>query len=305
LARRVLITGGSGLLALNWAVSERSSNQVVLGLHRRDVKLAGTTSAHLSFDSASVLEAQLLEIRPDLLVHAAAMTDVESCESDPVSAFRVNADLPKMIGALCAKHDIPMAHVSTDHLFSGSQAFSLEQHTISPQNVYGASKAEGERLLLEVNPHALVIRTNFYGWGTSYRRSFSDFVIDNLRAGKKISLFTDVFYTPIVADRLVKAAVKLVDLGCRGLVHLVGDERISKYEFGFVLARKFNLDCDLIRAAKYSESPSVVRRPLDMSLSNALARRLLGRTVSTIQDDMRILLEQEALGLATELRTIR
>lgn len=304
LARKVLITGGSGLLALNWAISERHSSEVVLGLHKRAVKLAGTTSAFLNLDSPKQFEDDLLSIRPDLMVHAAAMTNVEACESNQAMAFGVNAALTTMVGTLCAKHRIPMVHVSTDHLFSGCQPFVAEGHPISPQNTYGASKAEAERLLLQANPDALIIRTNFFGWGTSYRKSFSDFVINNLRVGKRISLFTDVFFTPIVADRLVKFAMNLVDLGVTGLVHVVGDERISKYHFGCLLAQQFNLDCELIGASRYSENLSAVRRPLDMSLSNSLARRLLGVSAFALQDDVRTLIEQEVLGHASELQAI-
>lgn len=304
MADKILIVGGAGLLALNWAATERGRQRIVLGLHRRAVALSGVTSMALHPEAEGQLEAELLGARPDLLVNAAAVTSVEECETDRARAFRVNAELPGLIGRICARHRIPMVHISTDHLFAGDFPFATEEVSVAPQNAYAASKADGEARLLQVNADALVIRTNFYGWGPDYRRSFSDFIVDNLRAGKSINLFTDVFYTPIVASKLVRAIMDVVNAGVKGVVHVVGDERISKHEFGHRLARHFALDAGLIRAARFSDQESMVKRPADMSLSNAMARRLLGRSICGVDEGLQALAEQESVGLAGELRAV-
>ena len=103
-------------------------------------------------------------------------------------------------------------------------------------NAYGRSKAAAEAAVSEANPKALIIRTNFYGHGTDRRQSFSDLILNNVRAGKRIGLFEDVFFTPIYTGQLIEAVHKLVANGESGIFSVCGSKRISKYDFGMRLA---------------------------------------------------------------------
>ena len=140
------------------------------------------------------------EAQIGIVVHAAGMTSVEECEAKPDLARHINVDLAGNVAKACAKLGLPLIHISTDHLFSGEMPFLAETSPVTPVNVYGRTKAEAELQVLEAHPLALVIRTNFYGWGTSYRRSFSDVIIETLRSGRELNLFKDVFYTPILVE---------------------------------------------------------------------------------------------------------
>ncbi|NBP06440.1 MAG: SDR family NAD(P)-dependent oxidoreductase, partial [Bacteroidetes bacterium] len=128
-------------------------------------------------------------------------------------------------------------HISTDHLFSGDNALVDESFPVSPINIYGLTKAEAELRVLEENPEALVIRTNFYGWGTSYRQSFSDFIIRTLRAGRKLELFEDVFFTPILAEVVAQTICDLMAKNAKGIFNIVGSQRLSKFDFGLRVAK--------------------------------------------------------------------
>ncbi len=151
---------------------------------------------------------------------------------------------------------------------------------------------------------AMVIRTNFYGWGTSYRHSFSDVVIEALRANKELTLFQDVAYTPILVETAAQAVHDLIDLKSCGIFHVVGDERVSKYEFGLQLAQEFNLDASLIKPGYISDHVSLVQRPHDMSLSNQKTCKLLGRKLGGVGEHIARLRQQELNGLARELKTL-
>jgi dTDP-4-dehydrorhamnose reductase len=241
---------------------------------------------------------------PGLVVHAAALTSVEACEAEPELARHVNVDLAVNVAAACARRSIPLAHISTDHLFSGDRACVDEEQPVAPLNVYGRTKAEAEERVLALHPTALVVRTNFFGWGTSYRRSLSDTILNWLRGGETATLFTDVFFTPILADELASAVLDLAAARGAGVYHVVGDERISKHEFGLRLAAVFGLDATLIRPGLMSDVPTLAQRPHDMSLANARARARLGRSMGGVDTHLASLLAQEQGGRARELQTL-
>jgi len=300
----VFISGGSGLLALNWASSLRQHHAVVLGLHEREVALSGAEGLRCSLDSVEGAGRALDAVTPAIVVNSVGLTNVDACESNPALARHVNVDVSSNIAMACARRGIALIHISTDHLFQGDDALVSEDQPVFPKNVYGRTKAEAEQQVLHAHPDALVVRTNFYGWGTSFRRSFSDTVIDALRIGKPLSLFTDAFYTPIHVDRLREAVFDLVSAGASGIVNVVGDERLSKHAFGLKVAMRFELDAELIRPATLRGFPGLAPRPLDMSLSNAKARHILGRPLGQVDEHLALLLQQERAGVAQELRTL-
>lgn len=289
----VLITGGSGLLALNWALAIRDRYAVILGLHERAIKLPGVDALRIDLDSVDHLSKTFEAIHPKLVVHTVGLANVEKCEADPDFARHINVELAANVAKVCAKFATPLVHVSTDHLFTGNLPLVDEMQPTAPINVYGQTKAEAELRVLEAHPQAVVMRTNFFGWGPSYRRSFSDTIIDALRAGKALTLFEDAFYTPILIEVAAKAAHDLIDLKVAGIFHVVGDERTSKYAFGIELARAFGLNSKLITPGRLNGRPSLVKRPLDMSLSNRKTCVLLCRTLGGIDEHIARLQQQE------------
>jgi dTDP-4-dehydrorhamnose reductase len=202
---------------------------------------------------------------------------------------------------VCAELSIALVHISTDHIFSGEFQFATEELPVNPINVYAATKAEAETRVLENYSEALIVRTNFYGWGPTYRRSFSDQIIYSLRNGREITLFDDVFYTPILAESLIKTVHELLEAGALGVYNVVSDERISKYDFGIAIAKNFSLNKSLIRRGKMADKSGLVQRPLDMSLSNRKTCSKLGHNLGGINHDLSRLLEQEKSGIINEI----
>ena len=300
----ILITGGSGLLALNWALTIREKFNVTLGLHDRKINLKDTRSILLDLDSKEALTQALEALQPQLVIHAAGLTSIEQCETNPTLAKYINVDLTKNLATICSKLNIPMVYISTDHLFSGNESLVHEDCPVWPVNVYAKTKAEAETCVLDSDTKALIIRTNFYSWGTSYRHSFSDMVINHLRASKKISLFKDIYYTPMLIEPLVNSVHELVHKKAKGVFNVVGDDRISKYDFGVKLAKAFNLDNDLIDEGKIIDKPSLVNRPHDMSLSNKKVSNYLGRKMGGLDEHILKLKTQEVNGLAKELQAL-
>lgn len=290
---RVLITGGAGLLGLNWAACSKQREQVILGLHNRMVALSGVESVAVDTGSFESIERAIGGIEPDYVIHAAGLTSVEDCEENPELAEKINTHLAVNVAKATGSFGIPMVHISTDHLFSGEQGMVAEDEPVCPINVYGKTKAQAEVGILDVNHRALIIRTNFYGWGPSYRPSFSDFVISSLRQRREITLFEDVYYTPILVAELVEAVNQLLNLGEFGIFNVVSDGRISKLEFGLKLAKVFSLDESLIRRGRFRDIPGLVKRPLDMTLSNEKLTSRLKRKIGSVDSHLLELQKQE------------
>ena len=299
--KRILITGGTGLLALNWACAVRDKWQVILATHERSVILRGTVQYKLDLEDMERLDMQLREISPDLIVHTAGLTNVDDCERDPELAERVNGTLAKNIATIAQLRDISLIHISTDHLFSGNKSFNSEEDIPTPINEYARSKLLAEKWVHERNPSALILRTNFLCWGYAQRQSLSDWMIYSLRSGKTLSMFDDVYITPIFADDLVHFAHKLLNKDASGIFNITGNDRISKYEFAIKLAQHFDLPLSLIKKNKLTNAGLFAARPKDMSLSNAKVSRELGLNMGSLDDYFSALKTQELTGRKKEL----
>lgn len=299
---RLLITGGSGLLGLNWACRMRDRFEVVLATHRRTIHLAGARAAAINLESPDALVTQLRELAPSLIVHAAGMTSVEQCERSPLEAERANALLAKHVAVAARTLGVRLVHISTDHLFAGNRARVPEEEEPQPLNAYARTKLQAEQMVREAHPGALIVRTNFFGWGHALRQSFSDWIIGSLRAGKQITMFDDVFFTPVLADTLACAVHEILARGRSGIYNVVGDERISKFDFACKVADCFGLPRTLIARGCITDSALAVTRPRDMSLDNAKVCGLLGHALGSVDDFLVELRQQEQQGRATELR---
>ena len=301
---KILITGGSGLLALNWALQDRNEFDVILALHQKEISLRGTQYIKIDSSSYELLSKKIDILKPDIIVHTAGLTSVESCETNPQLAHAVNVEFAGNVALICYRKGIQLVHISTDHLFSGDPLMADESLPTSAMNVYGKTKALAEKLVFQNCPKVLIIRTNFYCWGPSYRSSFSDIVINTLRQGKGLNLFDDVFYTPILAEKLILVVHKLIEIRECGIFNVVGDDRISKYHFGLAVAKQFGLNANLIKRSKMKERQELVQRPQDMSLSNNKVTLATGLKIGCIKEHLKILFEQERLGYLNEIKSL-
>lgn len=279
----------------------RDKHEVWLAQHRRTVYLRGTRTVPLDLDSADSLSRTLEPNRPDIIVHAAGLTSVDECERKPEKAHHANAVVAKNVAVAAMRIGARLIHISTDHLFAGTRSYYTEDDPPEPVNVYARTKLLAEQWVRAAHPGALIVRTNFFGWGHRYRQSFSDWIFHGLRDGKALTLFDDVFFTPILADRLALAAHQLAERGATGICNVTGQERLSRYEFALRLARYFALPEGGIRRGKISQADLAARRPPDMSLDNAKACALLGAGLGTLDDYFDDLRRQRDAGRSAEL----
>lgn len=274
--KTILISGGSGLLATNLACCFRDEFQVLLLLHERMIHLDGCRTVKLETYDRRHLSDVIEKYKPDLWINAAAITNVEFCEEYADKARSINVDLAALLAKCCFQADVPFVQISTDHLFDGVHGFASEASDCTPLNVYAQTKADAEAAVLEEHPSALVLRTSFFGWGPQYRSSFSDWIIDALRERQVVTLFHDVYITPVSTNYLAGCLIKLFQAKATGIYNVSSNERITKYELGLLLSEVFELDPSPLKSVSISDKLDLERRPHDMSLSNSKLVKLLG-----------------------------
>jgi dTDP-4-dehydrorhamnose reductase len=274
---RLLISGISGLLGLNAALQWNDTFEIAGHYLSHPVVLPGIKTSRIDIEDRSLFLESVRLFRPAFILHTAGLTNVDRCQLDPLLARRLNVDLTENVAAAAQDTSARLVHISTDHLFTGQLQFCDEMTQPSPVNVYAQTKLEAEKVVQRLCPNALIVRTNFIGWGSSVRTSLTDWILSSLARGTTLKMFTDVFITPILINDLLNSIVELLKLNVSGILNVAGSERVSKYEVGVRVARCFGYNPEEIRPISVEEFPFAAPRPRDMSLSTERASKLLGR----------------------------
>jgi dTDP-4-dehydrorhamnose reductase len=222
-AASILVIGRSGQLATALAAAGGAS---VIAAGRPEFDLAEPDAPRWLLD----------QIRPAAVINAAAYTAVDRAESEQEAAFALNRDGPARLATACARHAIPLIHVSTDSVFDGRKAGAYEEtDTPRPLNVYGLSKLAGEQAVLEALPSALVVRTSWvFGPAGS---SFVSKLLSWAAAQPALTIVGDQrgrpTYAPALAEALLRLARRMAtreDGAPQGLMHLGGGSAMSRAE---------------------------------------------------------------------------
>ncbi len=300
---RLLITGASGLLGLNLALGACGSNEVV-GVDRHT--LFGTPFRLVQADllDGDIVRRLMDDLRPDAVIHCAAIADLEACEADPARAHRMNATLPKRIAEACAERQVRLIHISTDAVFDGDKDGAYtEDDEPDPHGVYAITKLEGERGVLRAHPAATVARVNFYGWSASGKRSLSEFFVNRLSQGSNVNGFTDVRFCPLFVGHLGEILLQILSRQMPGIYHVVGPQAMTKYQFGVEIARRFGLPDRLISPQLVTTSHLQVRRSHNMWLSTNKLSTELGAELPEFSTGLAAFYAQYQQGYPQKIRS--
>lgn len=284
---RVLVLGGTGFLGSHFVTSlgERAISHTTKTLYPElEIKIR-----KMKFEKSQVGEIKefLEKQNCGTIINCIALADIEKCESNSEMAYWINCELPGILSSLSKSLESKFVHISTDAVFDGSTSFRAESDDPSPLSVYGRSKWGGEQLVLANNLQSIVARVNFFGQSNN-KPSLFNFFFDNLILGRSFSGFTDVYFTPLYVNHLVSVIMELLDLNACGLFHVVGDERISKFDFGLLIAEIFGLPNTYLKEGKMFGNNGATLRSLDLSLSNDKIKSL-GINLPSIRDGLSIL----------------
>jgi dTDP-4-dehydrorhamnose reductase len=271
--KRLLITGANGLLG-NKAVVLANRNYEVMPLHH--AKPLHDNSLEVDIVNKEQVLSIFRKLRPNAVIHAAAETNVDKCETQKEHAWNVNVKGTQNVAEACDEVGAKLVHISTDYVFDGEKSHYKEEDKPNPISYYGLTKLEGERQVVAHCKNYAILRTSvLYGWHP-WKQNFATWVISQLRQNKEISVVEDHYNTPTLADNLAEMILEVLQRGLKGLYHASGSERISRYEFAKKIAESFQLDSSLIKPAKMSQLAAwIAKRPRDSSLSTDKIRKQL------------------------------
>jgi dTDP-4-dehydrorhamnose reductase len=279
---RLMVLGASGIVG----------RATVAEAGRRDWEVVGLTRAELDVTDRAAVREAIARRRPELVVNAAAFTQVDRCESEVELAFAVNARALDGLAEECTELGARLVHLSSDYVFAGDAARPYrEGDPTGPRSVYGASKLAGERSALSA-PGALVVRTSWvFGVGGA---NFVDSVAGRLRRGEgPLRVVTDQVGGPTYAPFLAKALADLGESGASGVVHYQNREPVSWFELARAIAVAIGAGADpdgdpatRIEPATSAEIVRPARRPAWSVLDVARFEALAGRQVERWQDGL-------------------
>ncbi|OGG00462.1 MAG: dTDP-4-dehydrorhamnose reductase [Candidatus Glassbacteria bacterium RIFCSPLOWO2_12_FULL_58_11] len=255
---RILVTGAAGMLGKD-----------LVPVLARKHRVRGADLADFDVTDREAAERFIGAERPEMVIHAAAFTDVEGAEHDPARVMRVNADGARNVAAACGFHGARLILISTDYVFDGTKgAPYVESDRPAPLNVYGRSKLEGERLARQELPGVTVIRTAWL-YSAGGRNNFPAKILKAARKGKSLKVVADEVGSPTWAADLAKAIGQIVDLGAAGpLYHLAGGGFCSRFEMAMELFSCLGIrDCELVKVSR-ENYPANVLRPQNSSLDS-------------------------------------
>ena len=242
---RVLITGAAGMLgsAVCQAFAAAGHEVVATDLEPRDID--GLQMSRLDVREHTQVVDGIERSRPDLVLHLAAETDLETCEADPDHAFRTNTLGTQNVAVACQARDLPLVYISTAGVFDGEKEDGPydEFDPARPINVYGRSKYEGERLVLRLVPRHFVIRAGWMVGGVERDHKFVAKIIEQLRAGATtIRAVTDKLGTPTYTQDFARNMLELIETPFYGRYHMACLGEGSRYDVALEIVAFYGRD---------------------------------------------------------------
>lgn len=301
--KNILITGGSGFLSKNLSVY---LNRVVhLTYNKTKTNFKEHKYHKINLENKSLVKALIEKINPDIIINTAGLTNVEICEKKKKEAIKKNYNIVKNIVQQCINKKIKLIHISTDHLFDGLSSYKYsEKSKTKPLNFYAKTKLKGERYIQSKLSNYIIIRSNFFGWDNYNSSKFFTWIFDNINNNKKVSLYNDVFFTPVSTYELSKIIKVLIKKNFKGTINVSSNEKISKYQFGKIICEIFNFDKNnLVKAYLGFKQRSIIR-PLNMSLNNLILTKKLKYRIPSIHKQILELKKHLCDGLFDNIRKI-
>jgi len=256
------ITGANGLIG----------NYLVQTVPRFDRRVRALTRADFDLLDFAAVEREFQKDKPQLVIHCAAISTVGEAQKNPSLARRVNVAVTKLLAELAA--EIQFVFFSTDLIFDGRKGNYTETDAPNPVHIYGETKVAAEEIVLK-NPRHLVVRTSLNGGiSRAGNRGFNEQLRRSLQTGQGMTLFTDEFRSPVPAIETARAVWELVEKNCAGIYHVAGAEKLSRWQIGELLVKRWPEIPTKIQAGSAKDFAGAPRA-LDTSLNIAKVQKVL------------------------------
>jgi dTDP-4-dehydrorhamnose reductase len=294
---KILITGANGLLG--YKLVQLLSLQPAVTVIATARKIINGLPANVQFFELDVTDRdQTISVlsltQPDVVIHTAAMTQVDQCETERELCWKANVIGVENLVEACEKNNTHLVHVSTDFIFDGSHGPLDETAIPKPVNFYGESKLAGEQVIQKNKISWAILRTVLV-FGVTPDLSRSNIVLwvkKSLEEGKSINVVNDQWRTPTLAEDLAMGCYLAASKKATGIYHISGEEMMTPYDIANQTAEFFKLDKSLIKPADSSTFKQPAMRPPKTGFIITKAKRELGYQPHSFKDGLALLASQ-------------
>ena len=288
---RILITGASGFLGWNLCQQAQQKWQVYGTFLTHPVSMPQINLIKVDLCDEQELKKLFVTVKPDAVIHTAAASQPNFCQTNPEESHHINVIASVNIAKLCAAAKIPCIFTSTDLVFDGTKPNYLETDPVSPICIYGEQKVIAEQSMLEAYPKTAICRMPLmFDLPSPVSNSFMQGMVSKLRSHEELNLFSDEFRTPASAQTAASGLLLAIDKKVNGIIHLGGIERISRYEFGLLLARVMGITDAKIKPGSQKDVVMPAPRSPDTSLDSGKAFAL-GYQPKSIEEELQRILK--------------
>ncbi len=281
---KVLITGGSGLLGSNLSIIFKEDFKVYFTFNNNFINLKDCEGVKVDLTNFEETKKLILKINPKIIVHCAALTNVDYCEENPNEAQAINSELTKNIAKISNEINSKLIYISTDAIFDGLKGNYLEEDKTSPINIYGETKLNGEKYVKEYCKNYLILRTNIYGWNALSKYSLAEWMLDKLEKNEGFCGFNDILFTPISVNNLGRIILESSKRDIKGLYNIAGPTKCSKFEFANLIAEVFNLNKKLIKSVSSDVINFKAKRSKNMCLNIEKAKKKFNTPILNLKE---------------------
>ena len=267
--KKVLVTGCNGFigsLIVNQLLTN-SSYQVFGTAKGQNRNPNLPTQNYIEFEllDANKIGQALKNIAPQIIIHTAAISQVDKCENQPELCKSINEDATKEIVQICKELNSRLVFFSTDFVFSGENKWETIHGKPNPKSVYAKSKLNAEKLVLELGNNAAIIRPVLvYGYSpVAGRPNIFTWVLDSLINEKNINVVSDQIRTPTFVNDVVELTTNIMVNSLYGIFHIGGSQQISVYEFACAIARGTGNESNLISPVNSQSLSGAELRPIN------------------------------------------
>lgn len=280
-AAKILVTGATGLFGQSLVPQMRAFGHEIV-THG----FSNASNADYCVDLSDIIATATMldEVQPDFVINLVGCTDVDLCEQNPQTAFRLNVRGVEVIArGISRRRDCHMIQISSDQVYDGQGPH--REDAVDITNVYALSKYAGELAALPVG--ATILRTNFFGPSASgARSSFSDWILDKLTSQEAFTAFDDVAFSPLLLSTLGTALNRVVELPTAGVFNLGSRIGCTKADFAFAIAKHFGLDPSRITRGSQTQVSLSARRPTDMRMDSSKFENEFGFELPTTEQEI-------------------
>lgn len=296
---KILITGANGLLGQKLVSRAGKKTGISLLATGRGPCRILDLPGNVFYEICDIAHSEeitscCVEFRPDMVIHTAAMTNVDECELNPEACRIQNVEAVKNVIAACEKTGAHLIHLSTDFIFDGEGGPYDETAKPNPISIYGQSKLDAERLVMAAScPWSIVRTVLVYGIAPGLSRSnIILWVKASLEQGKEIQVVDDQFRTPTLAEDLADGCLLIAEKRAEGIFNISGKDFLTPYEMAIQTADYFGLDKTLIKKASAATFSQPAKRPPRTGFIISKAENILGYQPHSFSEGIAILSRQ-------------